>query len=144
MKNINLKKGVKTVGHGVKTTVVTAAASASLLAFLTLPAFTIELINTTVSTMPKVMNISVDNVDSETGDFTGEVFTDRSGEVWEVTGTVVGSKIEFELQNLVSSERIVATGSLSDDGQVEGIAADTRGSRYEWEATDGLANLAES
>lgn len=144
MKNINLKRGVGHVKKGVKTTVATAAASATLLAFVTIPSFTIELIeSSTPQAFPKFLNIQIDSVDKNTGDFTGEVLAEnRRGEVWEVAGTIEGSRIEFELENLSSAERIIATGELNGDGAISGIAADTSGIKYEWETTDeALARL---
>ena len=135
MNKINLKKHVDYVARGVQTTVVTAAAGATLIAFTAIPSFTIELINTSVTqSLPKLLSIKIDSVDRETGDFSGEVSSeDDRGDVWEMVGTVEGSKIEFELESLKTSERIVATGKVDEDGEMAGIAADTTGTSYEWE-----------
>ena len=135
MNKINLKKHVDYVARGVQTTVATAAAGATLLAFSAIPYFTIELINTSeTQSLPKLLSIKIDSLDRETGDFSGEVSSDDDrSDVWEMVGTVAGSKIEFELESLKTSERIVATGKVDADGEMAGIAADTTGTSYEWE-----------
>ena len=145
MKKINFRPQVRK-------TLVSAAAGATFLAFSAIPTlagasssvwnlaqnFTIEMVSTSTLAMPKVVDLSIESVDPKTGDFSGEgVSADNPNQVWEVTGTVVGTKLELSLENVNSSYRIVATGKVDEDGVLSGRAADELGELYEWEATDG-------
>lgn len=142
MKKINLRPRVKYVGETIKT----AAVSASFIA-LALPtlaqSFTIEFFSTQ-SGFPRIVDLSLDSLDKTTGDFFGQaVSADNPSEVWEITGTILGNKVEIEFQNINASERIVATGEIENDSIV-GKAATEDGQLLEWEATDALRSNANS
>ena len=134
MKNINFKNSLKT-----------AAVSASFLA-LTLPVlatnFTIEFFSIS-SNMPKLIDLSLDSINSKTGDFSGEAIGE-SHEMWEVAGTIVGNKVEIEFSSINADERIIASGEINEDGTIAGKAATEEGELYEWEATDALVTKATS
>ncbi len=133
MKKINLLP--------VKKSLATAAASATFLAFSVVPAlasnFTIEF----YSLNQKTVALSIDSIDKTTGDFSGSAVNDENpDEIWEVTGTVSGNKVELELTHASGTKRIIATGTIQKDGVMEGRAASDAGELFEWEATDVLAN----
>ena len=128
----------------VKRTITSAAVSASFIA-LTLPtlahSFTIEFFSSSVN-MTRIVDLSLDSLDKRTGDFSGEaVSANNPNEVWEVTGTIVGNKVEIEFSNINASERIVASGKIEDD-LIAGKAATEDGELFEWEATDALVSKA--
>lgn len=137
MKKINLLPTMHYVNSGVRRSIKNAAAGATFLAFSAVPllshSFTIEFF----STNPTVIDLSIESVNSTTGDFTGEALSEDGG-VWEVVGTVAGNKMEFELNSLKDSARIVAIGEIYEDGSVQGKAATNDGELLEWEATDAL------
>lgn len=140
MKNKKYKIDLMPQVKNVKNTIKTAAVSASFLA-LAIPtlahSFTIEFFSTH-SQMPKIIDLSLDSIDKTTGDFSGEaVSSDNPHDIWEVTGTIVGDKVELELQNLNLASRIVASGEIKND-VIVGKAATEEGELLEWEATDAL------
>lgn len=126
----------------LKRTIVTAAAGATMFAFSALPllshSFTIEFF----SNNPQLVDLSIESIDVKTGDFSGEAVS--SNALWEVTGTVVGNKMELELINLKDEGRIVATGEINKDGTIIGKAASHEGELFEWEASDALVAKANS
>jgi hypothetical protein len=129
MKKLNLKPKVN-----VKKTIATAAVGVSLLAF-----FTIELVSTSRASFPRLLNISIEQMDIHTGLFTAEgVSADKPDQMWEVSGRVVGDKLEFEMSDINSSYRIIATGKVDKDGVIIGRAASEDGEAFEWEASDAL------
>lgn len=88
----------------------------------------------------KLVNIDIDSIDLKTGDFTAEARDEnKSSRVWEVVGSVVGDKIELEFQNPLGEDRIVAVGSIDEDGNLAGRAANEEGEEFEWESTEGFA-----
>jgi hypothetical protein len=123
----------------VKKSLAQAAVSATFLAF-TVSAlasnFTIEFFSST----PKIVDLTIDSVDTKTGDFSGEA-TGKPGELWEVVGTIVDGKVEMELSNLKSFKRIVASGEVQDDGIILGRAATDDGELMEWESSDAMKNI---
>lgn len=129
----------------VKKSLATAAASATFLAFSVVPAlasnFTIEF----YSSNQKSVDLSIDSIDKTTGDFTGSAVSDQNPEeIWEVTGTAIGNKVEIELMHASGTERIIATGTIQKDGGMEGRAASEAGELFEWEAIDALVSSKKS
>lgn len=142
MKKISLRPQVKYVGETIKT----AAVSASFLA-IAIPtlaqSFTIEFFSNQTSP-PRIVDLSLDSLDKTTGDFFGQaVSADNPSEVWEITGTILGNKVEIEFQNLNADGRIVASGEIKNDSII-GKAATEDGQLMEWEATDALQSIANS
>lgn len=95
--------------------------------------FTIEFF----SSNPKIVELTIDSVDSKTGDFAGEAVS-KYGEIWEVVGTLSGRKVEMEFNNIKGSKRIIATGEVQKDGLITGRAATDSGELMEWESLDAL------
>jgi len=126
--------------YKIKKTLASAAMSAIFLWSIT---GTYELEFFTRSGNVKVVNIDIDSSNSNTGDFTA-VARDKNDKLWEVVGTVIGDKVELEFANPLGSERIIAVGSISEDGSLTGRAANTNGEEFEWEATDGVATKLKS
>jgi hypothetical protein len=147
MKKINLLPKVDGVKAGVKNSFAKAAASATVLAIIGMPIlasnFTIELVSLSRANMPKIIDLSLDTINTKTGDFAGEAVGEHS-EIWEVNGTIAGNKVEIEFSGVNAGERIIASGEISEDGIILGKAATEDGELYEWEATDALANGAKT
>ncbi len=97
--------------------------------------FTIEFF----SSNPKIVELTIDSVDSKTGDFAGEA-VGKHGEIWEVVGTFTNGKVEMEFSNIKSARRIIATGNVQKDGLIVGRAATDSGELMEWESADALKN----
>ena len=143
MKKINLLPTVQGVKSGVKKSFTKAATSTTILALLAVPllasSFTIELVSLTHSNLPQIIDLSLDSINKNTGDFAGEAIGEKS-ELWEVTGTAVGNKVEIEFTGINDGERIVASGEITEDGVILGKAANEDGELFEWEATDALVS----
>lgn len=129
------KSKMRTVKRGVKNTLASAAMSAVLLWTVT-GTYTLEFF--TPNGNVKIVDVDIDNTNTQTGDFTA-IARNESGQIYEVVGTVVGDKVELELANPHGGDRIVAVGEIDEDGNLAGRAADANGQEFEWETTEGAA-----